>query len=99
MPAHYKHLSLDERVQIEKHIDQGWPVRRIARALGRSVRCVGSSSPLNPVWFRVESAVSGVVRCRPKPLTWGFVLAVGPGGARFEGFGGKPNRNGRIRWV
>ncbi|MDR0593929.1 MAG: helix-turn-helix domain-containing protein, partial [Bifidobacteriaceae bacterium] len=35
LPAHCAHLSLDKRVQIEKHLDAGKSVRQTARILGR----------------------------------------------------------------
>lgn len=40
MSRQYKHVSLDERVQIEKLIDQGLPQAEIARRLGRSASTI-----------------------------------------------------------
>lgn len=36
MTTHYKHLNLDERIEIEKARDQGESIRTIAKRLGRS---------------------------------------------------------------
>lgn len=37
MTTGYRHIDLDERIEIEKHMDRpGWTVRGIARALGRA---------------------------------------------------------------
>lgn len=40
MTTHYTHLSLDERIEIEKHYDRDFSIRQIAVRLGRSASTI-----------------------------------------------------------
>ena len=56
MGKQYSHLSLDERVQIEKRHDLGQSARKIAKALGRSPSTISRELKRGRWWPSNESA-------------------------------------------
>jgi transposase, IS30 family len=60
MATEYTHLSLEERIEIEKRVDLGWSRRRIARTLNRSVATVSRELKRNS-WTPVTENASYTV--------------------------------------
>lgn len=69
MPAHYTHLSLDERVQIEKHLDAGLSIRQTAKLLGRCPSTIGREVKRN--CWRPANTSAAYTPYRPKRLKTG----------------------------
>ena len=59
MAKEYTHLSLDERIEIEKYADRGWSMRRIASGLGRNVATVSRELKRNS-WVSANENASYV---------------------------------------
>lgn len=69
MSAHYTHLSLDERVQIEKHLDAGMSMRQSALRVGRSPSTISREVRRNG--WRPSSTSAAYTPYRPKRLRTG----------------------------
>ncbi len=67
----YKHVGLDERVEIEKLVDRGWSIRRIAVSLGRSPSTV--SREIRRRSWRASNTAAAYTPYRPAALRTGEV--------------------------